>query len=181
MVGGADGDHCANLTPTHVTSYKTRFWVNELELLKHMIAHICFRLIHRINFEFALDDSFEILPGSMDFNAAMDLTIFGKRMFQPLKFSIINPLESLLRGTDSAVSWFKDNTNPKDRTGTEKTYYDKPSPYSDFDFSGEDSWKIPWNSLEIKFPWKCRQEHVDISDTDKFQSSGPNAGEMADI
>ena len=25
------------------------------------------------------------------------------------------------------------------------------------------------------------KEHVDISDTAKFQSSGPNAGEMADI
>ena len=27
----------------------------------------------------------------------------------------------------------------------------------------------------------CEKEHVDISDTAKFQSSGPNAGEMADI
>ena len=28
---------------------------------------------------------------------------------------------------------------------------------------------------------QCEKEHIDISDTAKFQSSGPNTGEMADI
>lgn len=73
---------------------------------------------------------------NMVFNAAVDMTIFGKRLYLALGFSLTNPLESLRGGANKATNWYKDKMNPKGRTDTEKDYYDKPNPFADFEMSG---------------------------------------------
>ena len=73
----------------------------------------------------------------MVFNAAVDLTIFGKRLYLALGFSLTNPLASLRGGASKATNWYKDKMNPKGRTDTEKQYYDKPNPFADFEMSGK--------------------------------------------
>jgi len=74
---------------------------------------------------------------NMVFNAAADLTIFGKRLYLALGFSLTNPIESLRGGANKATNWYKDKMNPKGRTDTEKDYYDKPNPFADFEMSGK--------------------------------------------
>ena len=98
----------------------------------------CFPVVfcRSVKFQFKLDDSvWGVVPKSYTFTSAMDLTLFGRRLYQPFKFTLVNPLASILAGKDDAVKWYTDHTNPT--ATSEKSYYDKPTPYSDFDFSGE--------------------------------------------
>ena len=71
------------------------------------------------------------------FNAAVDLTIFGKRLYLSLSFDLNDPVGSLRVGADRSTEWYKDKMNPPNPTGTETDYYDKPNPFTDFDFAGE--------------------------------------------
>ncbi|KAK3707600.1 hypothetical protein QZH41_017862 [Actinostola sp. cb2023] len=91
--------------------------------------------IHSIKFEFSMESYRIGIFKSMVFNAAVDLTIFGKRLYLALAFSLTNPFESLKGGANKATHWYKDKMNPKGRTDTEKQYYDKPNPFADFEMS----------------------------------------------
>ncbi|XP_048580608.1 uncharacterized protein LOC5507741 isoform X2 [Nematostella vectensis] len=88
--------------------------------------------IHRIMFQFSLN-AFDANKNT--FAAGVDLTIFGKRMFLGLAFNLLDPIGSLKVGADAATSFYKNKMNPNGRTDTEKDYYDKPNPYSDFEMT----------------------------------------------
>lgn len=74
--------------------------------------------------------------GQYIFTAGVDLTIFGKRLFLGVSLDLADIVGSLKVTADKSTSWYKDKTNPKGRTDTEKNYYDKPNPFADFEMSG---------------------------------------------
>ena len=78
------------------------------------------------------------------FNAAVDLMIFGKRLFLATAFNLRDAIGSLKSGADKATEWYKDKMNNKGATDTEKNYYDNPNPYADFDMSGT----IQYNTIQ---------------------------------
>ena len=71
------------------------------------------------------------------FNAAVDLTIFGKRLYLALGFNLKDPAGSIKFGADKSTEWYKDKMNKKDATGTAENYYDNPNPFADFEMSGK--------------------------------------------
>ena len=88
------------------------------------------------------------------FNAAVDLTIFGKRLYLALGFNLKDPVGSLRTGADKSTEWYKDKMNPKNPTDTEKNYYDSPNPFADFEMSGTNSKLIYLNKntlIQITF------------------------------
>ena len=91
---------------------------------------------HSIKFEFGLAAYAKGSNTNFIFNAAIDLVIFGKRLYLAVNFNLKDPVGSVRSGADSATEWYKDKMNNKDATGTERNYYDNPNPFSDFQFSG---------------------------------------------
>ena len=83
------------------------------------------------------------------FNAAVDLMIFGKRLFLATAFNLRDAIGSLKSGADKATEWYKDKVNNKGATDTEKNYYDNPNPYADFDMSGTIQYNtIKYNTIQ---------------------------------
>lgn len=101
-----------------------------------------------IKFEFGLAAYANGGNSNFIFNAAVDLTIFGKRLYLALGFNLKDPVGSLRTGADKSTEWYKDKMNPKNPTDTEKNYYDSPNPFADFEMSGT----ILNNSLKLHFP-----------------------------
>ena len=75
--------------------------------------------------------------GKAVFTAAVDLTIFGKRLFLAVSLDLNDIIGSLKVTADRSTSWYKDKMNPKGNTDTEKNYYDNPNPFADFEMSGK--------------------------------------------
>ena len=71
------------------------------------------------------------------FNAAIDLTIFGKRYYLAASFDLRDPVGSLKLGADKATVWYKDMMNRKNPTDTSENYYDNANPNTDFEMSGQ--------------------------------------------
>lgn len=91
--------------------------------------------VHSILFEFGLAAYAGGGHSNFIFNAAVDLTIFGKRLYLAIGFNLKDPVGSLRGGADKATDWYKDKMNPKNPTDTEKNYYDNPNPFADFEMS----------------------------------------------
>ena len=75
----------------------------------------------------------------MTFAAAVDMTIFGKNLYLSIALKLSSRqsiIDSLLAGSDSATSWYKDKMNKKNPTDTSDNHYDKPNPAVDFQLSG---------------------------------------------
>ena len=89
-----------------------------------------------IKFEFGLAAYANGGFGNFIFNAAVDLTIFGKRLYLALGFNLRDPVGSVRFGADTATNWYKDKMNKKGATSTAENYYDNPNPFSDFEMSG---------------------------------------------
>lgn len=71
------------------------------------------------------------------FNAAIDLTIFGKRLYFAASFNLNDPVGSVRAGADEATEWYKDKTNRRNPTSTAENYYDNPNPNTDFEMAGK--------------------------------------------
>ena len=71
------------------------------------------------------------------FNAAIDLIIFGKRLYLAASFNLKDPVGSLKLGADKATVWYKDMMNRKNPTSTSENYYDNANPNTDFEMSGQ--------------------------------------------
>ena len=75
----------------------------------------------------------------MTFAAGVDMTIFGKNLYLSIALKLSSRqsiIDSLLAGSDSATSWYKDKMNKKNPTDTSDNYYDNPNPAVDFQLSG---------------------------------------------
>jgi len=92
--------------------------------------------VHSIKFEFGLAAYANGGHSNFIFNAAVDLVIFGKRLYLAVNFNLNDPVGSLKTGADTATEWYKDKMNNKAATDTEKNYYDNPNPFADFEMSG---------------------------------------------
>ena len=97
----------------------------------------CFCLQHSIKFEFGLAAYADGGFGDLIFNAAIDLTIFGKRLYLAAAFDLRDPVGSLKLGADKATEWYKDRMNRKNPTSTSENYYDNANPNADFELSGQ--------------------------------------------
>ena len=93
--------------------------------------------MHSIKFEFGLAAYANGAHSNFIFNAAVDLVIFGKRLYLAINFNLNDPVGSLKAGADTATEWYKDKMNNKAATDTEKNYYDNPNPFADFEMSGK--------------------------------------------
>ncbi|XP_067053119.1 uncharacterized protein [Acropora muricata] len=91
--------------------------------------------IYSIKFEFGLAAYASGGFSNLIFNAAVDLMIFGKRLYLALGFNLRDPVGSVKFGSDKATDWYKDKMNKKGATSTAENYYDNPNPFSDFQFS----------------------------------------------
>ena len=109
-----------------------------------------FHFLCSILFEFGLAAYAGGGHSNFIFNAAVDLTIFGKRLYLAIGFNLKDPVGSLRGGADKATDWYKDKMNPKNPTDTEKNYYDNPNPFADFEMSGNKGKKIINNPTLIK-------------------------------
>lgn len=65
------------------------------------------------------------------------MMIFGQRFYTGVRFNLHDPFGSLKSTGDVATDWYKNRMNPKERTDTEKNYYDNPNPFVDFEMSGK--------------------------------------------
>ena len=92
--------------------------------------------MHSIKFEFGLAAYANGAYSNFIFNAAVDLVIFGKRLYLTISFNLNDPVGSLKTGADTATEWYKDKMNNKAATDTEKNYYDSPNPFADFEMAG---------------------------------------------
>ena len=92
--------------------------------------------MHSIKFEFGLAAYANGAHSNFIFNAAVDLVIFGKRLYLAISFNLNDPVGSLKTGADTATEWYKDKINNRAATDTEKNYYDNPNPFADFEMSG---------------------------------------------
>ena len=75
----------------------------------------------------------------MTFAAGVDMTIFGKNLYLSIALKLSSRqamIDSILSGSDSATSWYKDRMNKKNPTDTSENYYDNPNPAVDFQLSG---------------------------------------------
>ena len=99
-------------------------------------SSILFSFEHSIKFEFGL--AAYANGGFVDliFNAAIDLTIFGKRLYLAASFNLRDPVGSLRLGADRATVWYKDRMNRNNPTSTAENYYDNANPNTDFEMSG---------------------------------------------
>lgn len=73
------------------------------------------------------------------FAAGVDMTIFGKNLYLSIALKLSSRqsiIDSLLAGSDSATSWYKDKMNKENPTDTSENYYDNPNPAVDFQLSG---------------------------------------------
>ena len=73
----------------------------------------------------------------MIFTAAVDLIIFGKKLFLAVSFNLRDPVGSLRATSDTSTQWYQDKMNQKDATDTETNYYDNPTRFADFAITGE--------------------------------------------
>ena len=71
------------------------------------------------------------------FNAAVDLSIFGKNLYLAVAFDLKDPVGSIQVGADRSLSWYKDKMNKENPTDTSRNYYDNPNPFVDFQLSGK--------------------------------------------
>ena len=121
--------------------YRFSYFLNYIRLYLNLygtvIPSFCFFLfLLSIKFEFGLAAYANGGNSNFIFNAAVDLTIFGKRLYLALGFNLKDPVGSLRTGADKSTEWYKDKMNPKNPTDTEKNYYDSPNPFADFEMSG---------------------------------------------
>ena len=93
-------------------------------------------LPYSIKFEFGLDVYASGGFKNLIFNAAIDLTIFGKRLYLAIGFNLNDPVGSVRFGSDKSTEWYKDKMNKKGATSTAENYYDNPNPFADFEMSG---------------------------------------------
>lgn len=90
--------------------------------------------LYSIKFEVGIDNS---VNGRIIFAAAIDLTIFGKRLYLNMNINLKNPAAAIKNAASRSVDEFKKKANPKSKTDVDERVYDSPNPYSDFELSGE--------------------------------------------
>uniref|UniRef100_A0A7M5WWB1 Hemicentin-1 n=2 Tax=Clytia hemisphaerica TaxID=252671 RepID=A0A7M5WWB1_9CNID len=101
-------------------------WINSaIQFLLQMF------LVHGIRFELGLGQKFN---GFM-VGAAIDLTLFGNRMYFEFQFDLKNPVRSITNAKDGSLYRYKKGVR---QLRTELTFnpYDNPNPFSDFDLGG---------------------------------------------
>ena len=96
-----------------------------------------FFLCYSIKFEFGLAAYANGANSNFILNAAVDLIIFGKRLYLAIAFDLKDPVGSVRSGADTSLEWYKDKMNNKGATDTETNYYDNPNPFADFQNSGK--------------------------------------------
>lgn len=102
-----------------------------------LVSTVTFVLLpYSIKFEFGLDVYASGGFKNLIFNAAIDLTIFGKRLYLAIGFNLNDPVGSIRFGADKSTEWYKDKMNKKGATSTAENYYDNPNPFADFEMSG---------------------------------------------
>ena len=91
-------------------------------------------LLSSIKLEIGIDNS---VNGRANFAAAIDLTIFGKRLYLSMNIDLKNPATAIKNAGSKSVDHFKNKANPKSKTDVNERVYDSPNPYSDFELSGK--------------------------------------------
>ena len=117
----------------HFSTYREFIKLFKFELF---VFSLFFFFYNSIKFEFGLAVYASGGFSNLVFNAAVDLTIFGKRLYLALGFNLRDPVGSVRFGADKATDWYKDKMNKKGATSTAENYYDNPNPFADFEMSG---------------------------------------------
>ncbi|CAB3978528.1 sushi, von Willebrand factor type A, EGF and pentraxin domain-containing 1-like [Paramuricea clavata] len=90
--------------------------------------------IHSIKFEFGIDNT---VGGRITFAAAVDFTIFGKRLNLNVNINLRNPSAAVKETSTKALDDYKNKANPKSKSSTDEKVYDDPNPFSDFELSDQ--------------------------------------------
>ena len=113
------------------------FWFERIEKFCQLRQALHFLLrfhsFYSIRFELGLGHKF---GGGFMVAAEIDLTLFANRMHFGFRFSLDDPVASIISAKDTGIYNYKEGVRQARTSVTSLDPYDPPNPFTDFDLSG---------------------------------------------